>query len=166
MYALAACCAHLAAQPVFGLDTEFIGENTFHPTLCLAQVATVERLYLIDPLACGPLDAFWALVADPARTVVVEPGVDLDRFRPGPADRVRLGLPPTGRIVAFVGRIQPLKGPDVLLRAAAELIRRDPAMRDPRQRERGAGHDRTSTGSRVGSGVEMTRSAHIWRHGT
>ncbi len=59
--------------------------------------------------------------ADPARTVVVQPGVDLDRFRPGPADRARLGLPPTGRIIAFVGRIQPLKAPDVLIGALAVL---------------------------------------------
>jgi D-inositol-3-phosphate glycosyltransferase len=33
-----------------------------------------------------------------------------------------------GQIVAFVGRIQPLKAPDVLLRAAAELRQLDPAL--------------------------------------
>ena len=33
-------------------------------------------------------------------------------------------------VLAFVGRIQPLKAPDVLLRAAAELLRRDPALRE------------------------------------
>jgi D-inositol-3-phosphate glycosyltransferase len=59
--------------------------------------------------------------ADPARVEVVQPGVDLDRFRPGRADRAALGLPPTGKIVAFVGRIQPLKGPDVLVGALACL---------------------------------------------
>src|SRR3954462_12597745 len=63
--------------------------------------------------------------ADPARVTVVEPGVDLDRFRPRPgrarADRARLGLPPPAGIVAFVGRIQPLKGPDVLISALARL---------------------------------------------
>jgi D-inositol-3-phosphate glycosyltransferase len=63
--------------------------------------------------------------ADPARVQVVQPGVDLERFSPGPgwspADRACLGLPPTGKIVAFVGRIQPLKGPDVLVRALACL---------------------------------------------
>jgi D-inositol-3-phosphate glycosyltransferase len=64
--------------------------------------------------------------ADPARLTVVQPGVDLDRFRPGPSDRARLGLPERGHIVAFVGRIQPLKGPDVLISALAELRRRDP----------------------------------------
>jgi D-inositol-3-phosphate glycosyltransferase len=59
--------------------------------------------------------------ADPTRTAVVQPGVDLDRFRPGPSDRARLGLPPTGPIIAFVGRIQPLKAPDVLVAALAVM---------------------------------------------
>ncbi|HWS38542.1 MAG TPA: D-inositol-3-phosphate glycosyltransferase [Actinoplanes sp.] len=59
--------------------------------------------------------------ADPAVVSVVPPGVDLRRFRPGAADRARFGLPEHGRIVAFVGRIQPLKAPDVLIAALAEM---------------------------------------------
>lgn len=61
--------------------------------------------------------------ADPNRIDVVHPGVDLGTFTPGDrsAARAALGLPPDQRIVAFVGRIQPLKAPDVLLRAAALL---------------------------------------------
>lgn len=72
--ALDAYCTRLAAHPVFGLDTEFIGENSFHPQLCLVQVATPDHLTLIDPFACGPLDSFWQLVVDPARCVVVHAG--------------------------------------------------------------------------------------------
>jgi D-inositol-3-phosphate glycosyltransferase len=70
--------------------------------------------------------------ADPLRTVAVPPGVDLDRFRPGDrlASRAALGLAPDAVVLAFVGRIQPLKAPDVLLRAAAELLHRDPSLRD------------------------------------
>jgi D-inositol-3-phosphate glycosyltransferase len=65
--------------------------------------------------------------ADPARIDVAHPGVDLDVFRPGErrAARAALGLPPDEQVVAFVGRIQPLKAPDILLRAAAKL----PGMR-------------------------------------
>ncbi|MFC7528090.1 D-inositol-3-phosphate glycosyltransferase [Actinoplanes sp. GCM10030250] len=59
--------------------------------------------------------------ADPSLVSVVQPGVDLERFRPGIADRARFGLPEHGRIVAFVGRIQPLKAPDVLISAVAEM---------------------------------------------
>ncbi len=61
--------------------------------------------------------------ADPRRIDVAHPGVDLEVFRPGdkPAAREALGLSPREPIVAFVGRIQPLKAPDILLRAAAKL---------------------------------------------
>ena len=54
---------------------------------------------------------------------VVHPGVDLGVFTPGDklAARAAVGLDPAERIVAFVGRIQPLKAPDVLLRAAAKV---------------------------------------------
>jgi ribonuclease D len=71
---LAACCDHLAAARRFGLDTEFVGEDTYHPRLCLVQVATEEDLFLIDPLSAGPLDAFWKLVNDPANLVIVHAG--------------------------------------------------------------------------------------------
>jgi ribonuclease D len=71
---LTACCEHLAACRRFGFDTEFVGESTYHPHLCLVQVATPERLVLIDPLTVGPLDAFWRLVVDPANEVVVHAG--------------------------------------------------------------------------------------------
>ncbi len=68
---LAACCKHLETCSEFGFDTEFIGEQTFIPQLCLIQIATWDRLFLIDPFAVGPLDEFWKLVVDPARTVIV-----------------------------------------------------------------------------------------------
>jgi D-inositol-3-phosphate glycosyltransferase len=57
------------------------------------------------------------------QVAVVEPGVDLERFSPGDraGARARLGLPQRSKIIAFVGRIQPLKAPDVLIRALAEL---------------------------------------------
>src|SRR5260370_1193756 len=72
--ALAACCDYLASLTHFGFDTEFVGEDSYHPRLCLVQVATDERLFLLDPLSCGPLDAFWNLVVDPARSVIVHAG--------------------------------------------------------------------------------------------
>src|SRR5262249_21527050 len=62
---------------------------------------------------------------------VVHPGVDLETFIPGDrgAARAALGLNPDELILAFVGRIQPLKAPDVLLHAAARLVSRYPALR-------------------------------------
>lgn len=74
--------------------------------------------------------------ADPARIDVVTPGADLDCYSPGPRDAARaaLGLDPDETIVTFVGRIQPLKAPDVLLAAAAPIIAA--AQRGERRRVR------------------------------
>lgn len=63
--------------------------------------------------------------ADPAAVQVVAPGVDLGTFRPVAADRAalrrELGLPVDRDVVVFAGRIQPLKAPDVLVRALGVL---------------------------------------------
>jgi D-inositol-3-phosphate glycosyltransferase len=67
--------------------------------------------------------------ADPGRVEVVHPGVDLSMFRPTTGARSRLGLPEDAVVLLFAGRIQPLKAPDVLLRAVARLLDRDPALR-------------------------------------
>ena len=69
--------------------------------------------------------------ADPGRVEVVHPGVDLDVFRPHDRLTVRreLGLPADAHVLLFAGRIQPLKAPDVLLRAVAVLLERRPELR-------------------------------------
>jgi D-inositol-3-phosphate glycosyltransferase len=98
-------------------------------------VAEADRLVANTPTEARELRDLYD--ADPDRVAVVSPGVDLERFTPpsaGCADvvrrtaRHRLGLPADGYLVAFVGRIQPLKAPDVLLRAAAALRDTDPAL--------------------------------------
>ena len=69
--------------------------------------------------------------AEPARVEVVHPGVDLAVFRPQDVGEARagLGLPRDAVVLLFAGRIQPLKAPDVLLRAAAELLAETPGLR-------------------------------------
>ncbi|MCI0683932.1 MAG: HRDC domain-containing protein [Gemmataceae bacterium] len=71
---LDACCAHLAECSRLGLDTEFVGETSYHPELCLVQVATETVLYLIDPFAFPALDGFWKFIASPSHRVVVHAG--------------------------------------------------------------------------------------------
>jgi ribonuclease D len=68
------CCAELDSSPLIGFDTEFVGEQTYHPTLCLIQVATARCLYLIDPLSVGALDDFWKIVTDPRHEVILHAG--------------------------------------------------------------------------------------------
>ncbi len=61
--------------------------------------------------------------ASPQQVSVVPCGVDTVRFRPMRRDRVRrhLGLPEDEAVVLYVGRIEPLKGIDVLIQATARL---------------------------------------------
>jgi D-inositol-3-phosphate glycosyltransferase len=60
---------------------------------------------------------------DPGRIRIVAPGVDHAFFGPGhrPQARRALGLPEGGRMLLFVGRIQPLKCADVAVETLAEL---------------------------------------------
>jgi D-inositol-3-phosphate glycosyltransferase len=70
--------------------------------------------------------------ACPDNVFVVAPGVDLQTFSPGAGKasaRVKLNIAPDAIMITFVGRIQPHKGPDVLLRAAAEMISHTPHLR-------------------------------------
>jgi len=63
---------------------------------------------------------------------VVSPGVDLYTFTPGhgrSAARTIVGLPQEALVVSFVGRIQPHKGPEVLIRATSELVKHSPLLR-------------------------------------
>ena len=63
---------------------------------------------------------------------VVTPGVDLYTFTPGlgrKAARDVIGTPQDALVVTFVGRIQPHKGPEVLIRATSELVKHSPLLR-------------------------------------
>ncbi len=68
------CLKELTEEPQIAFDTEFIGEKTYIPHLCLVQVATRKKLYLIDPLKCGPLDDFWRVLTRPDKQVIVHSG--------------------------------------------------------------------------------------------
>jgi D-inositol-3-phosphate glycosyltransferase len=103
----------------------------------LARVIGEEQVVAeADRLVANTADEADQLIrwydADPERTLVVPPGVDLQRFCPGDqqAARRRVGVPADAVVLLFVGRIQPLKAPDVLLQAAARMLADDPGLRD------------------------------------
>jgi D-inositol-3-phosphate glycosyltransferase len=56
---------------------------------------------------------------------IVPPGVDTHHFYPIPADEAKeaIGISPEDRMALFVGRIEPLKGVDTLIRAMAIVKR-------------------------------------------
>jgi ribonuclease D len=87
---------HMRSAGCFALDTEFVSEDSFEPVLCLIQVATRERLALIDPMAIRDLQPFWDVVCDPAMEVVMHAaGEDL-----------RICLIKTGRLPRRVFDVQ------------------------------------------------------------
>ena len=68
--------------------------------------------------------------ACPDNVAVVMPGVDLYNFTPERKDaRKNLGLEKSKLIISFVGRIQPHKGPEILIRAVNEMMTHNPELR-------------------------------------
>jgi D-inositol-3-phosphate glycosyltransferase len=70
--------------------------------------------------------------ACPDRVFVVPPGVDLTTYKVGSgkkAARKKLNIKDDALMLTFVGRIQPHKGPEVLIRAVAEMVKHNPGLR-------------------------------------
>jgi D-inositol-3-phosphate glycosyltransferase len=57
------------------------------------------------------------------KLIIIPPGVDASHFYPIPSDEAKMvvGLKPDARMILFVGRIEPLKGVDTLIRAMSCL---------------------------------------------
>ncbi len=91
-------------------------------------VASADRLVANTDDEAQQLIGHYA--ADPARVSIINPGVDLSVFRPGSQleARRKLGLHEDGVVLVFAGRVQPLKAPDIVLHAAAQLIADDPGL--------------------------------------
>ena len=70
--------------------------------------------------------------ACPDNVYVVPPGVDLSTYKLNggkKASRKKLKIADDALMLAFVGRIQPHKGPEVLIRAVAEMLKHTPVLR-------------------------------------
>lgn len=95
--------------------------------------------------------------ADPGRIRIVPPGVDRSIFAPRPREEAKARLHLTNlRLLLFVGRFQPLKGPDVAIRALAEAIARAPDL----TRDLVLGMVGGPSGGEVGSD-EVARLMHL-----
>lgn len=68
---LAEALSAIERSDSIALDTEFVGEHTYEPVLCLIQVAAAGEIWLIDPMNLHDLDAFWTLITAPERELVV-----------------------------------------------------------------------------------------------
>jgi D-inositol-3-phosphate glycosyltransferase len=88
-------------------------------------LARVDRVIAATPAEQAQLE--WLYKADIRKIYVVPPGVDVGHFYPIPVDEARqfIGLAPDARMILFVGRIEPLKGLDTLIKAIACLRVKD-----------------------------------------
>lgn len=89
--ALAEMIRHVRDAGTFAFDSEFIGELSYVSRLCLIQVATTRKVFLVDPLAGVDLAGFWDLLTCPeAETIVLAGQQDLApavlRTSKGPAN--------------------------------------------------------------------------------
>lgn len=62
---------HLSQSELLGFDTEFVSEDCYRPELCLLQVSTRDRVYLIDPQEVTDMAAVWQRLLDPQHLIVV-----------------------------------------------------------------------------------------------
>lgn len=68
--ALTQLCERLHGQPWLALDTEFMREKTYHPQLCLLQVASAQCIACVDPLALDHLDPLLDVIYAPDTVTV------------------------------------------------------------------------------------------------
>jgi D-inositol-3-phosphate glycosyltransferase len=78
-----------------------------------------DRIIAATPAEMAQLQ--WLYQADTHKIVIIPPGVDVSRFYPILPDEAKevIGVAPCDRVLLFVGRIEPLKGVDTLIRAIA-----------------------------------------------
>ena len=68
---------------------------------------------------------------DPEKIYILTPGVDLDLFKPSDKKEARksIGAPLDEKLILFVGRVEPLKGIDVLLYSLKILLDNHPQLK-------------------------------------
>lgn len=96
------------------------------PSRLAAERRIVAAADRVVALTCGEARLLYrSFGLSGSRMAVVPAGVDIQRFRPGPVDFAAMPAVPAGEgpLLLFVGRLQPLKGPDVAVRTLAEVRR-------------------------------------------
>lgn len=112
-----------------------IALNPNVPTLPDVRVTQESRIVRLADriIAATPAEQaqlLWLYRADRRKIVIIPPGVNSEQFFPQSMEesRARLALESDQTIFLFVGRIEPLKGVDTILRAFAAIKRESPDL--------------------------------------
>lgn len=106
----------LEREEIQRIDAEFQLVRVAHKTIAPSESDKSYLEYLYQ--------------ANTGKVEVIPPGVDVNHFKPlnQQEAKAKLGMSPDERIILFCGRIEPLKGLDMLLYAMKILIEKNPKL--------------------------------------
>jgi ribonuclease D len=125
---LANFCDELSRADRIGFDTEFVSEDTFRPELCLIQVATQDRLAVIDPYTVGKLSQFWQMLSESRRATIVHAAREEVNFALHDGDRPPANLFDTQLAAGFCSTEYPSSYGGVV----SKFLNRTPAKGEQR----------------------------------
>lgn len=113
-----------------GFDTEFVGERTYFPILCLIQVATENGNYLIDPIAIENIDLFLELIKNPAIVKITHAGENDYRLLYQEFGVLPVNIYDTQIAAGFIGYHYPISFANLLQGELKLTLDKGPAVSD------------------------------------
>lgn len=112
----------LMKQRIGRTEEEREGESRVNGEHEVMQVA--DKIIAATEAEQSQLELLYGL--NHQKVMIIPPGVNIHHFYPIPPDEAKdaIGIPPKDHMALFVGRIEPLKGVDTLIRAMSILKKR------------------------------------------
>lgn len=113
-----------------GFDTEFVGERTYFPILCLIQVATENGNYLIDPVALDDIGLFLDMIKNPAIVKITHAGENDYRLLFQEFGVLPVNVYDTQIAAGFIGYNYPISFANLLTGELKLFLDKGPAVSD------------------------------------
>lgn len=104
---LSRLCDELRDCDLIGLDTEFVSEDCYEPDLCLVQLSTESKIYLVDPKAIDDVQPLWEVLAEGDHETIVHSGREEFRFCTRATGKRLAGLFDIQIAAGFIGNEYP-----------------------------------------------------------